>query len=89
MKSVVNEPQVAYKTAGWRAKSKEISFDNLICGIDDDIIMIFPPGIFTSMIISKKPKRKLSELRGKTTKQSKREIDDQISKLREEWDRNI
>lgn len=41
------------------------------------------------MNFSEKPKRKLSALRGKLTKQSKKEIDDQISNLRSEWDRNF
>ena len=37
----------------------------------------------------KSAKTKLSDLRGKMTKQSEKEIDDQISDLRSEWDRNI
>ena len=37
----------------------------------------------------KKPKEKLSDLRGKMTKQSEKEIEDQITDLRNEWDRNI
>jgi hypothetical protein len=36
---------------------------------------------------NKKPK--LSDLRGKMTKQSEKEIDDQISDLRNEWERDI
>jgi len=41
------------------------------------------------MIPAAKTKSKLSTLRGKLTKQSKKEIDHQISDLRSEWDRNI
>ena len=40
-------------------------------------------------MFAEKPKRKLSALRGKMAKQSEKEIDDQISDLRSEWERNI
>ncbi len=89
MITVVNEPQVEYKVAGWQTELKDISFDDFICGIENGTVLFCPPSGSTCMIFSEKPKRKLSALRGKLTKQSKKEIDNQISNLRSEWDRNF
>ena len=89
MITVVNEPQVEYKVAGWQLELKNISFNDFICGIENGTVFFCPPSGSTYIIFSEKPKRKLSALRGKLTKQSKKEIDDQISNLRSEWDRNF
>lgn len=89
MKIVVNEPQVEYKAASWQPKSKERSFDGFICGIENETLKFRPPRGFAFKILSEKPKRKLSALRGKLSNQSEKEIDDQISDLRNEWDRSI
>jgi hypothetical protein len=89
MITVVNEPQVEYKVAGWQTESKVFSFDEFIRGIENETVLFYPPSSSTFMRFSEKSKRKLSALRGKMTKQSEKEIDDQISNLRSEWDRNI
>ena len=89
MITVVNEPQGEYKVADLQTELKDISFDDFICGIENGTVLLCPPGGSTYMIFSENPKRKLSALRGKLTKQSKKEIDEQISNLRNEWDRNI
>lgn len=89
MITVVNEPQAEYKIVGWQTESKDFSFDDFICGIENETVLFCPPGGSTFMIFSEKPKRKLSTLRGKLSKQSEKEIDDQISDLRCEWDRNF
>ena len=89
MITVVNEPQAEYKIAGWQTESKGFSFDDFICAIENETVLFCPPSGSTFMMFSEKPKRKLSALRGKLTKQSEKEIDDQISDLRSEWDRNI
>lgn len=89
MITVVNEPQAKYKVAGWQTESEEFSFDDFICGIENETVMFCPPSGSAFLIFSEKPKRKLSALRGKLSKQSNKEIDDQISDLRSEWDRNI
>jgi hypothetical protein len=89
MITVVNEPQAEYKVAGWRTESKVFSFDDFICGIENETVLFYPPSGSTFIMLSEKPKRKLSALRGKMTNQSEKEIDDQISDLRSEWDRNI
>lgn len=89
MITVVNEPQAEYKVPGWQTESRGFSFDDFICGIENESVMFCPPSGSTFIIFSEKPKRKLSALRGKLSKQSKNEIDDQISDLRNEWDRNI
>lgn len=89
MITVVNEPQGEYKVANWQTELNDISFDDFICGIENGTVLLCPPSGSTYMIFSEKPKRKLSALRGKLTKQSKKEIDEQISNLRSEWDRNI
>jgi hypothetical protein len=89
MITVVDEPQVEYKIARWHVEFKGLSFNDFICGIENGIILFCPPSGSTYMIFSEKPKRKLSSLRGKLTRQSQKEIDDQISNFRSEWDRNF
>lgn len=89
MKTVVNEPQAEYKVTGWQTESKESSSDDFILDIKDMTIIFGPPMSSSFIIFSEKPKRKLSALRGRLSKQSKREIDEQLSTLRSEWDRNI
>ena len=89
MITVVNEPQVEYKVASWQTELKNRSFNDFICGIENGIILFCPPSGSSSMFFFEKPKRKLSALRGKLSLQSKKEIDDQISNLRSEWDRNF
>jgi hypothetical protein len=89
MMTVVNEPQAEYKIAGWHTELKGFSFDDCICGIENETVLFCLPSGSTFMIFSEKPKRKLSTLRGKMTKQTEKDIDDQISDLRNEWNRNI
>lgn len=89
MVTVVNEPQVEYEVANWRIELNDISFDDFICGIENGTVLLCPPSGSKYIIFSEKPKRKLSALRGKLTKQSKKEIDEQISNLRSEWNRDI
>jgi len=89
MIAVVNEPHAEYKVTGWQTGLKGFSFDDFIYGIENETVMFCPPSGSTFMIFSEKPKRKLSALRGRLSKQSSKEIDDQISDLRSEWDRNI
>lgn len=89
MITVVNEPQAEYKVASWQTEFRGFSFDDNICGIENNTVMFCPASRSIYMVFSEKPKRKLSALRGKLTKQSKKEIDEQISNLRNEWDRNI
>ncbi len=89
MTTVVNEPRSEYKVAGWQPELKDFPhFDDLICGIENGAVMVRAPSISTLRVFSEIPKRKLSTLRGKLHKQSGKEIDDQISDLRSEWDRN-
>ena len=89
MITVVNEPHVHYKTADWRFELKDFSFDQSICGIENGIVLLCPPRGSASMVFLARSKKKLSPLRGKLTKQSKKEIDEQVSNLRSEWDRSI
>ncbi|HBS85974.1 MAG: hypothetical protein A2W91_08540 [Bacteroidetes bacterium GWF2_38_335] len=89
MITVVNEPQTEYKVAGWQTEYKGFLIDDFICGIENETVKCCAPSGSTLMIFTEKPKRKLSALRGKLSKQSSKEIDDQISDLRNEWDRNI
>lgn len=90
MITVLNEPQVGYKVADWHIKlSKKSPLDELICGMDNHTVFISPPSFQAHAIFTIEPQGRLSKLRGKMVKQSEREIDDQISDLRSEWDRNI
>jgi len=90
MITVVNEPQVGYKVADWHITiSKTTPLDELICGMDNHTVFISPPSFPVHAIFTIEPKRRLSKLRGKMVRQNEKEIDDQISVLRSEWDRNI
>jgi len=89
MITVVNEPQPEYKVSGWQIKPKQFSTDDNIRSIENETILYCPPRGSTLIMLSKKTKRKLSDLRGRMTIQSEKEIDDQISDLRSEWNRNI
>ena len=89
MTTVVNEPQVEYKVASWQTEPNGFSLDDFIRGIENETVIFCPPCGFIFMTFFEKHKIKLSALRGRLTKQSNKEIDEQISKLRAEWDRNI
>jgi len=86
---VVNEPLAEYKTLGWRNQTMNYSFDENIYDIENGTIQFCQPTNLRFNIIEKKPKIKLSSLRGKMSRMTEKEIDDQISNLRAEWDRNI
>lgn len=88
MKAIVNEPLVEYKSHEWLPQIDLSLFDENISSIENRTILYYPHSI-VSQPIFEKSKKKLSLLRGKMTKQSEKEIDDQISDLRDEWDRNI
>ena len=89
MITVVNEPQTEYKVTDLRTESKVFSFDDFIFDIENETVLFYTPSGSTFIMLSEKPKRKLSALRGKMTNQNEEEIDDQISDLRSEWNRNI
>ncbi len=89
MITVVNEPTVEYQVISWRSEAKGFSVEDFICGIKNEKIMYCPPRGTSSLVFYEKPKRKLSSLRGKMTRQSNKEIEQQKLELRSEWDRNI
>ncbi len=86
---VVNEPLAEYKKAGWKIQLNMNLFQDNIEDIDNGTIVFCQPTSLRFRILADKPKIKLSSLRGKTSLMSEKEIDDQISNLRTEWDRNI
>jgi hypothetical protein len=86
MKAILNLPPIEYKRNEWIHQIDPSSFDENICCIENGTIFIYPPRIVSQPLFGK-PKKKLSLLRGKTTPQSEKEIDDQISDLRNEWER--
>ena len=88
MKAIVNEPLVEYKSHEWLPQIDLSLFVENISGIENRTIFYYPPNVVSRQLFEKQ-KKKLSLLRGKMTKQSEKEIDDQISDLRNEWDRNI
>ena len=88
MKTIVNEPHAEYNASGWLPEKEPFPFDENICSIENRTILFFPSRI-VSQLLFKKPKKKLSLLRGKMTEQSENEIDDHISDFRNEWDRTI
>lgn len=89
MKTIISEPTVIYGKASWQTHLTFNSSDELICGIEDQTIICCPPSNGLKIRVRQKPKKKLSALRGKLSKQSKKEVDEQISKLRNEWERPI
>jgi len=90
MITVVSEPQSEYSATGWHiAPTRVFPTDESIFRMDDNSVFIRPPSFGAQMIFPEKPKRRLSMLRGKMTKQNEKEIDDQILDLRIEWDRSI
>ena len=89
MKNVVNEPQAVYERAGWQTKFENSITMDFTLGIENGTVIYRLQGSSSCNILPVKPKRKLSALKGKQTKQSNKEIDEQISKLRTEWDRNF
>jgi hypothetical protein len=89
MKMVVSEPLAEYKTTGWRTKPKGFSSDDSISSIENGEVTFFQPNGLIFIVYSENSKLKLSSLRGKMAKQGEGEIDDQLSNLRGEWERDI
>jgi hypothetical protein len=89
MKIVVNEPQADYKIMGWKPEPKVIVFNDFICNIENETIFYCPSSGTTSFVFYEKPIKRISSLRGKMTKQDEKEIDDQLSEFRNEWERDI
>jgi hypothetical protein len=89
MKTIVCEPEIEYKKLDWLSKAESFTLDGNIWDIQDNSIIFLQPSGTTISFFIEKPRKKLSLLRGKLSKQSEEEIDDQLSKLRGEWDRNI
>ena len=89
MKAILNETKTEYRVTGWLPQYNKFSYDENISGIENNSVLLNLSIGSITQIVFNKPKKKLSLLRGKMTKQSEKEIDDQISDLRNEWDRNI
>lgn len=89
MKIIVNEPQVDYKVKSWKPDPNTILFDNSILKTEIDTIFYRPYGGSIGLIIGEKPIKRISSLRGKMTRQDEKEIDNQLSELRNEWERDI
>jgi hypothetical protein len=89
MTAILNEPKAEYRVIGWLPQYNKFPFDENISGIENKTVLLNLSTGSITQIGSHKPKKKLSLLRGKMTKQSEKEIDDQISDLRSEWDRSI
>lgn len=90
MKTVVHEPHTEYKVLGWLPSPEIFPIDEYILNIENNVITFCPPSSsVVQFSLNENKMKKLSFLRGKMTKQSEKEIDDQISLLRNEWERNI
>lgn len=86
---VVNEPLVEYKKNGWNVQLYMKPIEDNITDIENGTIKFSSPIVLQFDIFTEKPKIKLSALRGKISPVTESEIDEQISNLRTEWDRNI
>ena len=90
MKTVVHDPQAEYKVLGWFPSPVIFPIDEYILNIENNVITFCrPSSSVVRFSLNESKTKKLSFLRGKMTKQSEKEIDDQISLLRNEWERNI
>lgn len=89
MIAIVNELQAEYKSSGWLPNVEPFPFDENMFRNENKYDSYLQPESITTKRVFKTPKKKLSLLRGKMTKQSEKEIDDQISDLRSEWERTI
>ena len=58
MITLVNEPQAEYTIVGWQTESKVFPFDDFICGIENETILICPPSGSTLSMFFEKPRRK-------------------------------
>lgn len=86
----INEPQAGYQVSNWHiVPSKVFPIDESILGMNERTVFIRPPVFSVRAIFPDRTKRTLSKLRGKISRQTEKEIDDQILDLRSEWDRNI
>ena len=86
----VYKTQTENEGADWQiATLEDFLFGESILRMDNNSVYIRPPSFLARKVFSKKPNRRLSLLRGKMNRQSEKEIDDQISDLRNEWYRNI
>lgn len=86
---VVNEPIAEYIKTGWKTQFEICNFEDNITDIYNGTIQIYTPTGLHFKIVADKPKIKLSALRGRISQITEKEIDNQISNLRTEWDRNI
>ena len=89
MITIVKEPEIKYEVNRWLPNKPLFSVDENIDSIEKNIIWFYNYSGKTTQLFFEKPKMKLSSLRGQMTKQNEMEIDNQISSLRKEWDRNI
>ncbi|MHB8260355.1 MAG: hypothetical protein ACYDCN_05745 [Bacteroidia bacterium] len=89
MITVVKESKTEYNVVKWQHSLKINSFDENIDSIENNHVLCYIPSGYTKDIVFEKPKKQLSTLRGRITKQSEKDIDNQISEIRKEWDRNI
>ncbi len=96
MKTIVKEPKVTYKrNYNWLPYHElpiTLISNGSICRIEDNRVYFLKNDLLLIDIFSDpvcKDSKRLSHLRGKTTKQSEKEINDQLSSLRNEWERDI
>lgn len=89
MKLIVSEPVPKYHTKKWAYGNIKLNYNNnQFVDIKDGFALFRQPSIISTHM--NRPERiKLSSLRGKLSKQTKEEIDQQLKELRNEWERNI
>lgn len=96
MKAVICEPVTEYRVENWNYKSSKSYFNLQFVDIQDGFALFHQPSIISrSARVDKTPrvnnpaKMKLSSLRGKVSKQTVEQIDQQLKELRDEWEWNI
>lgn len=90
MKAIVNDPQEKYHVSRLKTTISLMSLNDLVYEMDINSIY-YTQGMnkLRRPVLSKKPQKKLSALRGKMTPQSEKDLNEQILNLRNEWERDI
>lgn len=89
MKTALNDYLQDSKFSRWQFIGESIRAKENIDGIEGETIFVYTPTLTITLINFEKGSGRISRLRGKLSKQNNSEIDDQISGLRNEWDRDI
>lgn len=88
-RAIVKEPYSQYQVKPWYSTGVIYDFDLGIIRIDDEKIFVKQNSLKIQMPLAIEKRVKISSLRGKLKNIEERQIDEKLSKLREEWERDF